>query len=580
LIPLSILPSSLGSHLLPTEEVLSLSPSIGLYSNSIKLPHHQDGTIYLTSHRIIYIDSTSPRTKSGYLRLDDVKLTEYYAGFLKSSPKDEMAMTNGMATMGMSAGNTASAAAESSAANGYVSTAPVQVQVRWVCSVCGFSNQGVEGGTESCQLCGVRRDPSASTSASKAPPPISSAQRLGPPSLRTSAASLQSTPPPPSPPIPTSGPEIACPACTFLNHPSMPSCEVCGTSLSTAQLPAPIRSAPVPPSEANSLPTTPAISRPATPAAPKGPVGEVTVKLSFRKGGDKAFYEALDRAMRRAAWKRTAPTSSIDAARDPSRPSSAGAVVGIDGLLNAYSHKSALESSDMSTALQDLRGLMAKAKDMVDLAESLNAKLSKREAEHATGEASEDGEGGEEEAATLIRSSLVKLGLPTTAVTKEMARDEEEYHRELARELGYVLLGGRNVGSGNRGAVGSSTSSSPTSDRPRPGILTLDEIWCTWNRLRGIALVPPTTLLSTLPYLVADLTQPRIFYTTLPRSGLRVVHLEEFSEGRVRERVLRSTDFGRPLTTLQVAQAEGISILLTQELLHLVEMESGAIVRD
>lgn len=404
-------------------------------------------------------------------------------------------------------------------------------------------------------------------------------------------------------------------------------------------------------------------------------MGEVTVKLSFRKGGDKAFYEALDRAMRRAPWKRTASTSSSDAARDPSRPASAGAsrasslrtaavvdidgrrastpsgsssgnaVVGIDGLLNAYSHKSALESSDMSTALQDLRGLMAKAKDMVDLAESLNAKLSKREAEHASGEPTEDGEG--EEAATLIRSSLVKLGLPTTAVTKEMARDEEEYHRELARELGYVLLGGRNVGSGNRGASSSSTStvgllgqgrvlekgerprpvvpssytslpsrssSSTSSDRPRPGILTLDEIWCTWNRLRGIALIPPTTLLSTLPHLVADLTQPRIFYTTLPRSGLRVVHLEEFSEERVRERILGrlgalegeaqqpeqeqeqeqdlvayygqsatssgSADFGRPLTTLQVAQAEGISILLTQELLHLVEMESGAIVRD
>lgn len=232
-------------------------------------------------------------------------------------------MTNGVARVGLGPSTTTAAVGGSSTANGYANAAPAQAQVRWVCSVCGFSNQGVEGGTESCQLCGVRRDPATSSStSSRPPPPISSAQRLGPLSLRTSGASLQPTPPPP---VPSSGPEIACPACTFHNHPSMPSCEVCGTSLSTAQVPSAIRSTPVPPSEANSLPTTPAISRPTTPAPPKGPVGEVTVKLSFRKGGDKAFYEALDRAMRRAAWKRTASTSSTDVARDLSRPSSAGA---------------------------------------------------------------------------------------------------------------------------------------------------------------------------------------------------------------------------------------------------------------
>lgn len=226
----------------------------------------------------------------------------------------------------------------------------------------------------------------------------------------------------------------------------------------------------------------------------------------------------------------------------------------------------------MSTALRDLRGLMAKAKEMVDLAENLNSRLTRREAEasqagtQAEAIRGQDGEElGEEAAATLIRSSLVKLGLPTKAITKEMAKDEDEYHEELARELAHVLLGGGSVGGRGGERVGlmgkgrvaakgqtlppstrqlSSSSSSSTSsalpDQRSREILGLDEIWVLWNRLRGIALLSPSVLLAvvTSRHLPA-MTQPSIRMRTFQPSGLKVLHTPRFDDATFARRVVR-----------------------------------------
>lgn len=151
----------------------------------------------------------------------------------------------------------------------------------------------------------------------------------------------------------------------------------------------------------------------------------------------------------------------------------------------------------MSDALKDLKALMSKAKDMVELAEGLEARLRKREAQVKSGHGGggdKDDEGAEDEedpteseAATLIRSSLVKLGLPAPAITKEMAKNEEEYHRDLAKELGYVLLGrqGRGGGLMGHGSVCGETASTDLGGTAK-GIVGLDEVWCVWNRIRGV----------------------------------------------------------------------------------------------
>jgi len=94
----------------------------------------------------------------------------------------------------------------------------------------------------------------------------------------------------------------------------------------------------------------------------------------------------------------------------------------------------------------------------------LNAKLS------ASGSVSN-------EEATLIRSSLVQLGLPSPAVTQDMVRDEQKYTESLAKELGRLLTGDARS-SGHRAGL-------MVGENGR-GVIALDEVWGLWMRARGV----------------------------------------------------------------------------------------------
>ena len=121
----------------------------------------------------------------------------------------------------------------------------------------------------------------------------------------------------------------------------------------------------------------------------------------------------------------------------------------------------------MTDALRDLEAFMAKARDMVRLAQDLNEKLS------ATSSSSHSSSlSSEPEEATFIRSSLSQLGLQmaNAPVTLDMIKDEKKWEEQLVRELADVIQGG---GSG-KGIL-----------RGR-GIIGLDEVWGGWNRARGM----------------------------------------------------------------------------------------------
>lgn len=70
-------------------------------------------------------------------------------------------------------------------------------------------------------------------------------------------------------------------------------------------------------------------------------------------------------------------------------------------------------------------------------------------------------------AASLATSSLARIGLVDAAVTADMMSDAQAYHHELARELGGILT---------RDSVGFVAR----------GVMGLDEVWCLWNRARGV----------------------------------------------------------------------------------------------
>lgn len=49
-----------------------------LCSRKYKIPNHQDGHVYLTSHRIYYVDNEEPRKNSVGIDLKEVERFEFY----------------------------------------------------------------------------------------------------------------------------------------------------------------------------------------------------------------------------------------------------------------------------------------------------------------------------------------------------------------------------------------------------------------------------------------------------------------------------------------------------------------------
>lgn len=200
--------------------------------------------------------------------LSYVTRTEYYAGLFKSSPKVTLHLAGNTVIPDQTTGEESETGFES-----------------WECEVCAYRNPpGLSpAAAKVCGLCGVPRT-SVPTPIAPAPPSkqVSS-------SLPASSVSLAIPSPLSGSPAPTTDPDtIACPACTFLNHRSLRSCEICSTELPRVQRTmksAPSSRPPSPDSDDEDSPST------------------RMIKISFRKGGDKAFYAVLKRSLKSKIWE-------------------------------------------------------------------------------------------------------------------------------------------------------------------------------------------------------------------------------------------------------------------------------------
>ncbi|TXT08371.1 uncharacterized protein COLE_05295 [Cutaneotrichosporon oleaginosum] len=408
---------------------------------------------------------------------------------------------------------------------------PAPPQGNWTCGVCGFANPNVGGSVPpgaKCALCGVAY---AMSKGMSLPP-----SRTTTPAPKAPTPASAPTSPVSASPAPVLAPtaQIACTACTFLNHPSLSACEICGTSL-----PKKAKDGEAP----SSSTSTAAAAR------------TETVRFSFRRGGEREAYRRLKGVLSDKVWER----AGISAVRD-----TRGGGGGIDAILKSISLEGQANDAHMQDAFRDLEVLMVRAGEMVRLAQSLNAKLT------AAG-AKDDAE------ATLVRSSLVRLGLPAPALTQDMVRDERAYFDGLARELGALLTGAG-------GAVGLML-------QPGHGVIALDTVWGLWMRARGVALLPPATLMSVLPLLPAH-TAPPIRRLDLP-SGLTVLSTPGYAPGvllaRLRERMAPGAAAPRTeeevenehgLGIIDIAAAEGLPIGLATELVDMVAALPDSIVRD
>ena len=245
-----------------------------------------------------------------------INRTEYYAGLFKSSAK---------VTIHLSAGTETNKSSTMSSPNQETE----DVFESWECEVCGNRNPPGLSPTAAriCGLCGVPRSsvpiPIKTPAAMAAGIYSSSNQGHLSSSLPTSvlpsalSSSVSLSAHSPAPDAPTSTPPTlqthdpsanACPACTFLNHPSMRSCEMCTTPLprfTSTQIQPPTDISTLTKSAPSSRPVSPDLGGEDDNGRSGGGDGTTNhmIKLSFRKGGDKAFYAVLKRSLMGKTWE-------------------------------------------------------------------------------------------------------------------------------------------------------------------------------------------------------------------------------------------------------------------------------------
>ena len=230
------------------------------------------------------------------------------------------------------------------------------------------------------------------------------------------------------------GTNLTCSACTFINTPGKTACEICET--------------PLPPTRSN------------TPKPPATPTDRQAIKISFRKGGDRPLYAAMKRALQTKAWASEDTTVGLQA----SVPSQSQA--GISGVLNTVESNAAQSTDTVANALRDLEALTAQAKSMVAMASTLATKLQQQQALSSSPTPGSTPPQEANDSVSFVQRSLFNMGLalpdgPAVQATASEQQWIDELSDEIASLLRDGLMGGR-------------------------GMVALDEIWCSWNRARGV----------------------------------------------------------------------------------------------
>ncbi|KAI9007018.1 EAP30/Vps36 family-domain-containing protein [Phycomyces nitens] len=331
---------------------------------------------------------------------------------------------------------------------------------------------------DKCQLCGVRH---VETNKSTTPEPLPA----------------------------TEGPGGSnCRVCTFINHPSLNQCEMCGADLITE------------------------------PLFTENPIESLTieddphVRIAFRHGGQPRFLQNLKTAIQTKAWDAPVIEETVPVIKAKG--------VGISAIRERVEQSTQKANDTMSDAFQDLNRLMAKATEMVKLAESISLKMSK--------DMTTD---NDKDMATL-KGYLLNLGI-SSPVTRDSAGSI--YHQELARELADFL-----------------SKFLESSD----SIKSLTDVYCIFNRARGVALVSPEDL-----YKASTQFESLKLPFRLKRfpSGLLVVQSLAMDDDKAASRILSLVKKHGHLTALQLAEIEHWALAVAAEQLFMTE-QKGLLCRD
>lgn len=266
------------------------------------------------------------------------------------------------------------------------------------------------------------------------------------------------------------------------------------------------------------------------------------IKLSFKEGLPEEFVSTLKNAIQAKKWEFTVTSPLSSALPTGNKHKEIKLRTGIVGIERGIQEKQKATDESITAAFQDLSKLMSMAKDMVHLSKSISAKIREKQ-----GDITED-------ETVRFKSYLLSLGIDDP-VTRDGFRNESQFHKSLACQVAEFF-------------------EEPITEVG--GIMSLTDAYCRINRARGLELLSPEDFLNACQMLerLSLSVRLRVF-----DSGVKVLQLASHNDKAIITSTAESVKSMGSLTSEQLAQELGISVLLAKERLLTTE-KSGAICRD
>lgn len=492
--------------------------SIGLYQGKSKILNRQNGRIYLTSQRLIYIDNERPKDYSLSIEHADIDKLDYTQKFLKSSPK----ITIFFKKLHKSSRQKSDKHQHN----------PTIRTTTWICPICSYSNNVQTNinpnNTEFlpvCETCGIKSTPDI---------------------IRASLNTLKSSPEQIIKTKVLAPKQISCPTCTFLNHPSLRNCELCGSVLPTNELNNNSQD------ESQLFDDRIKIETESYDGLSESPIP--FMKLSFHKGGDKFFLNRLNETLEKFKWEtvlnsgnvnRDAKKMEVQSSQTQPLKHTDSISFGIHSLARQEDLKTMKNEQIINSSLDDLQALLNKANEILELTESFK-KLN-----------------------TNNKNEVIPS---INQVTKNLLYDPNNesqkslYLQEIARQLSDFLI--------NDGIL-----------EEEGGIITLIDLYALYNRGRvGINLISPDELYKACEFFPL-LKLPLIFRKV---NNILVVQDQKFGENTkvINDIKIFITNFGdedefhyKSSNILKISDAFNWSLTITEEILK-IGLTLGELVID
>lgn len=298
---------------------IMIQPNVGLYQGNQKVKNYQNGRIYLTNKRVVFVNS---KRKDGGIYLDYqlIEKIKCRQKFLKSNPKVILFMRD------IDSYTSKNKSEESKL-----------ISTTWVCQICSFSNDLTISVQEQEQLNELIENEVSCKTCGVTPEPKVIIELLNNKTNNATDSIIDLV----------SFDCSQCPNCTFVNHPSMQHCEICGFKLPTSRGDLTRESDKIQLElEANSL-----LEK-----------DEKMIQISFRNGGIDEFYSVLYDAFVKLEDTRHESPAQIYNSTLLQKKSSR---VGIHGLTQVGSTENRNASALLEKSIQDIEQLMLKANDLI-----------------------------------------------------------------------------------------------------------------------------------------------------------------------------------------------------------------------